>query len=306
MVKSWDGVERLLEHALDNVVKTSAKQHPILMSDAPGTSEADRAKMTELLFEKFETPAYFVGTDAVLSVYSAGRTSSMFLDCGYGLTSAMLVHEGFIYPTTLQMLSVGGQDLSTYLCELLRDKGALDAAPSAITVANDIKERHARVAVDYAQASFQERGKTGAYVLPDGTAIPLQSEPLRCAEALFQPALMGRRGTGITDMVLDVIHYCDTAASSDDSPIKALTNFLLVCGGGARLPGLEERIVHDVAARHRNREFYVSCFDEPERHHAAWLGGSVLASLPAFVQNNFMSKAEYHESGASFINQKCC
>ena len=72
VIKDWDALERLLEGAYQNVLQTSSKSHPLLLADAPDTSDRDREKMAELLFEKFEIPAYFVGTDSVLSVYSTG------------------------------------------------------------------------------------------------------------------------------------------------------------------------------------------------------------------------------------------
>jgi hypothetical protein len=46
------------------------------------TPDKDRSKMAELLFEKFEIPAYFVGSQSVLSLYSAGRTSGVVVDIG--------------------------------------------------------------------------------------------------------------------------------------------------------------------------------------------------------------------------------
>lgn len=44
----------------------------------------------------------------------------------------------------------------------------------------------------------------------------------------------------------------------------------------------------------------------PERHHAAWIGASILASLPQFVENNFVARAEYLEDGDSSIRKRCC
>lgn len=64
--------------------------------------------MAELLFEKYEVPAYFVGSQAVLSLYSAGRTSGVVVDGGHGVLHAMAVHEGFAFPHTLGQLELGG------------------------------------------------------------------------------------------------------------------------------------------------------------------------------------------------------
>ena len=42
----------------------------------------------------------------------------------------------------------------------------------------------------------------------------------------------------------------------------------------------------------------------PERKYAAWIGGSVLASLSTF-QQMWVSKQEYDESGPSIVHRKC-
>jgi actin-related protein len=41
-----------------------------------------------------------------------------------------------------------------------------------------------------------------------------------------------------------------------------------------------------------------------ERHHAPWIGGSILASLGSF-QQLWVSKREYEEQGAQIIEKKC-
>ena len=40
------------------------------------------------------------------------------------------------------------------------------------------------------------------------------------------------------------------------------------------------------------------------RTYAAWIGGSILASLGTF-QQMWISKAEYDESGPSIVHRKC-
>jgi actin-like protein 6A len=41
-----------------------------------------------------------------------------------------------------------------------------------------------------------------------------------------------------------------------------------------------------------------------ERHFAAWVGGSILASLGSFQQMWF-SRAEFNEYGAALLERKC-
>ena len=297
-------MERLCTRAFA-AVEGSTKSHPVLMADSPDTSERDRMRMCELMFEKFNVPAYFVGTDAVFGVYSAGRTSSMVIDMGHSTIHTMLVHDGFIVPPTMSKLDLGGDDITILLEDLLIDRGVLARSHTSKLIANSAKETKARVPLDFAQeANACRTKKTDTFTLPDGNEVVLEGEHLRCAEALFQPALVGARGVGMHEGLIDMVKYCD--GDRDGGSLKALSGFLLMTGGGSFINGLEERIKKEFAVKYKTRELFVSCLREPERHHAAWLGGSILSCLPSFVDNNFVTRAEYQESGAAAVNQKCC
>ena len=70
-------------------------------------------------------------------------------------------------------------------------------------------------------------------------------------------------------------------------------------------PHRATRLRKEVEARLGPRDAFISAMDAPERRNAAWLGGSIVASLPEFVQNNFVSKAEYAEDGAAAVKRRC-
>jgi hypothetical protein len=59
------------------------------------TSRANRERLTTLMFEKFQSPAYFVARSAVLSCFAAGRDKGLVVDCGASSTVACCVHDGF-------------------------------------------------------------------------------------------------------------------------------------------------------------------------------------------------------------------
>ena len=138
-------------------LKVDGKEHPVMLADSPTITEADRNKMAEIMFEKFEIPAYFVCSQSVLSLYSAGRTSGIVVDVGHSVAHSVAIHEGFAYPHTLNRLDLGGGDLTANLGDLLAESaaaggGAADRLPADVCKA--IKEQYGRVALDYAQESF--------------------------------------------------------------------------------------------------------------------------------------------------------
>eukprot|EP00051_Salpingoeca_urceolata_P020159 m.300449 g.300449 ORF g.300449 m.300449 type:complete len:432 (-) comp19555_c6_seq3:2277-3572(-) len=125
----------------------------VLLADSIATGDADRQRAAQLAFEGCHAGAYFVGHQPVLGVYSCGRTSSVVFDIGEEVVHAMAVHEGFAHPHTIQRLEVGGEDATRYLASLLTDRrGSVQHLPGdPLDVARDIKHKHGRVVLDYAQ-----------------------------------------------------------------------------------------------------------------------------------------------------------
>ena len=54
--------------------------------------------MSEIMFEQFNVPAMYVAIQAVLALYSSGRTSGMVMDSGDGVTHAVPIYEGKVSP----------------------------------------------------------------------------------------------------------------------------------------------------------------------------------------------------------------
>lgn len=50
------------------------------------------------MFEKFDIPTFYVSIQAVLSLYSAGRTTGLVLDSGDGVTHTVPIFEGCSIP----------------------------------------------------------------------------------------------------------------------------------------------------------------------------------------------------------------
>ena len=74
-----------------------------------------RAKMCEMMFEKFESPAFFLSKDAVLAAFAAGRATGLVVDIGSGLTRVSPVHDGYILKKGITKNNLAGEAISQWM-----------------------------------------------------------------------------------------------------------------------------------------------------------------------------------------------
>ena len=78
---------------------------------------------------------------------------------------------------------------------------------------------------------------------------------------------------------------------------------IILSGGNTMLEGLAERLSAEikVLAPFSTKVVVVA---PPERQQSVWIGGSILASLPAF-QQMWVTQKEYRENGVRVVHRKC-
>jgi len=94
IVTDWDDYEKILHHSFYNEMRVAPEQHTILLTEDPLNSPKSREKMTQIMFETFNTPAMYISITAVLALYASGRTTGVVLQSGYDITHAVPVYEG--------------------------------------------------------------------------------------------------------------------------------------------------------------------------------------------------------------------
>lgn len=299
-VGTWQDLEDLWDYMYANELRIVAHTQPCLITEEPLNSKSNREKAIEVLFESFDVPAFFIGNQAVLSLYTSGLTTGLVLESGEGVTHAVPVFEGYSIPAAVCKGEIGGGDANEYMRDLMevRLQMQFSGAEGRKTI-RSIKEKLCYVALNF-QAEMTKSHTDSTietnYTLPSGQIVTVGNERFRCPEALFQPALMYSSSASLPTLL-----YTALQNSAIDLQPLLLAN-IVISGGNTMWRGIEQRLAREIALRRGAGGQHISAI--ATRQYGAWIGGSVLTSLSTF-QQLWVSRAEYDEYGPTVVHAKC-
>lgn len=300
IISSWDDMEKIWDHTFRNELRVDPEDHPVLLTEAPLNPKTNREKMCTTMFETFNVPEFYVAVQAVLSLYSSGRTTGIVLDCGDGVSHTVPIYEGYCLPHAVHRLDLAGRDLTENMMRILVERGYSFSTSAEKEIVRDIKERLAYVAIDY--DAELEKSETSSdmekdYMLPDGQVMTIGNERFRCAEVLFKPNLIGREHEGIHQLLYNSIQACDIDIR------RELYQNTVLSGGSTMFPGIEERLTNEMKML-APASVKVRVVAPAERKYSVWIGGSILSALSTF-QEMWVQREQYDECGPQIVHRKC-
>lgn len=212
VITNWNDMEKIWDHAIRNELGADPKDHPLFFSEPLGNPMPNREKMIQVVFEHLNSPAFFVNNQAVLSLYAAGRTEGIVVDCGECSPGVVQVSTGFALKYTISRADIAGRGLTDHLAKTLSGRGHSFTTATEKELVRDMKETLCYISTDFeqeTQTALQSSSLERSYDLPDGKAITIGTDRFAAPEILFRPELSGHQGDGIHKATLNTIMKVD-------------------------------------------------------------------------------------------------
>ena len=324
--EDMDEMAKIWKHIFDNELRIEVDSEDaddecrgVLMTEPPLVDEARREKMFQIMFEDFRVRRLYVSYSAVLAVHGAGRATGLAVDCGHAMCHAVPVFEGYSMPHAIQRIDVAGHDLTNYLASMVSSipPGYKCSDYEGGGAAAQMKEALCYVSTNFDAEVANFDGSEKQFEMPDGAAVTVHNQIIRCAELMFKPELaeqflaaregerQWRRGRSRLDTdgdgiiskeelaevmgsdgqwlgLHEIVNQCVNDCDQDLRP-ELLQNVIL-CGGTTMFPNMPERLQAEMSQLRGlgvNHEV-VQVVAPPERTNLAWLGGSILTELSTF------------------------
>ena len=141
MIENWEVFEKMLDYAYSRCFQYDSGNHPVLMTEPVWNVKSKRERLTELVFEKYHVPAFFLVKNAVSAAFAHGRCTGLVIDSGASHTSVVPIINGFALHKSYLKSCVGGYFLRDE-CEKLLAKNNIDVIPTYMVAAKQcVKEK---------------------------------------------------------------------------------------------------------------------------------------------------------------------
>ncbi|CAJ0929889.1 unnamed protein product, partial [Ranitomeya imitator] len=251
-----------------------------LETEIPWNTRAKREKLTELMFEHYNIPAFFLCKTAVLTAFANGRSTGLILDSGSTHTTAIPVHDGYVLQQGIVKSPLAG-DFITMQCRELFQEMSVDLIPPYMIASKEAvregapanwkrKEKLPQVTrswhnymcssviqdfqasvLQVSDSTYDEQVAaqmpTVHYEFPNGYNCDFGAERLKIPEGLFDPSnvkgLSGNTMLGVSHVVTTSVGMCDI----DIRP--GLYGSVIVAGGNTLLQGFTDRLTRELSQK---------------------------------------------------------
>ena len=299
-IKAVDGILTTILERLD----VDPQSTQVLLTHPPTVPEQDRNELAELLLEAFMFDGVCFQEQAVLALYSYNTTSGIMVDIGDHIDVVPFI-DGYKIEAGVSRMLFGGNAVTEYLSKLITAKGIRYFSETEVYINRFIMENLCYISQNYDEdasecdtnpAEFTRAVDVDRFHLPDHRkVIALDTALFKAPEGLFRPNLWGKDVPSLPELVWKAIEACPIDQR------REMAKKIYLSGSTTLLPGLQERLQKEVAALTPGG-LTIEVHAAPTRHHAAYLGASVLAGLSSF-QSYLVTQEEWNLEGIDALRK---
>lgn len=297
----------MMAHNSSHCLRRPLKQDAVIFPIQVDMPIERRVKMVCLAFERVGARAVRVVSEektALQYVTGVDAPTGIVLDIGHSMTRCVAIVDGDIAEVSLQRTVACGKTMTLRMFSLLKRKSALfEQTVTGMEFAREAKEKLA-FAFDHAPCdqdlSDSDLKHEEVFKLTDGQYVTLGQERYVCAESLFQPEkdegkLSYLKASSIQQLLVDCLK------TMDRDNWKGLLQNVIVIGGGAKLPGLDERLMTEMVKLLPKSWFsQLKITVSPD---AGWQGARQ-ASLREGDIDKWINRLDWRQGGESLVQEK--
>jgi len=340
LIHDFEPIAPLISYALVDVMRCSAAEHPVLVTEPAWNTPANRERMAEIMFEEFQVPAFYIANTGVLNAFAAGKGSALVIDVGQTMASITPVVDGFVLRKGLvssalpQLVHANAKHILTshtptrrgidlYPHQLVASKTPVEpGALPRFTLREDRvsgtteswkKWYEANEVDEWIQsvASVLDQGwndqvaasrPARQYEFPTGYNTYFGPERFAVGEQFFSHSReLAATNPNLPKSIPQLIS--ESLRACDPDLRQVLMGNVVLTGGGSLFAGFGERLSNELGRNFPHVKIHAPG-NPTERRYGGWLGGSILASLGTFHQL-WISKEEWQEHGKAIVGQRC-
>ena len=237
----------MLIYNSSHVLRRQLKNDAVIFPVNVDTDIDRRTKLVCLAFEKIGARAVCICEEekvALQFVTQVEHPTGIVIDIGHSKTRCVAYMDGERADLSIQRTMACGKTMTARMFSLLKDRTSIfEQTITGLEFAREAKEKHAFVSLELDDA--EEESNSSRYeedfLLKDGNSIIVGKERYLCAEVLFHPErdegkLSYLKAKSLQECIIECLRTYDRCFWND------LVQNIVVCGGGARLPNLKDRL----------------------------------------------------------------
>lgn len=334
IIEDWDSMEKLWQMCIYNKLRCIPEDHYFLLTEPPLNKPENREQMAEILFETFNIPGLHIAIQAVLSLAASWTNdkvktrdlTGLVVDSGYGSTHIVPVVDGHVISSCIEQMNIGGQDVTSYVQELLRERKEPIPYGMGMEVARVAKEQYSFTVPSIEKELERYDSNPEKYIKKYEGIHKKTGQKWNCnigyerflaPEIVLNPSIYDPYiKRTLPEMIDDVIAHCPI-----DTRRKLYSNIIL-SGGNTVFRDFSRRLQRDVkktvetrlkatratastASSHSqldSSDFNVNVIENNALNSSVWLGGSILASTDEFF-DVCCTKSQYEEEGSRIFRK---